>query len=255
MVQEQYYFNDFTETHYRELLIGAKKRYDFRFYSEIDTEKDDSFVLWRHDIDFSIHRSLRLAQIEAEEHVKATYFIHLHSEYYHFFERETFEKIQEIKVLGHELALHFDSHFYNVTNEEELERHLQHEKGIFEQVFGIPCNVFSFHNTTPFTMGCKQWTYCDLVNTYAEFFQSEVEYCSDSNGYWRYKRLMDVISKSESKRLQILTHPEWWQETVMSPWERITRCIDGRAEANKTFYKDNLKKWNMKNLDWQGEML
>ena len=54
-------------------------------------------------------------------------------------------------------------------------------------------------------------------------------YVSDSNGYWRFERLPEVLAAGAHERLHVLTHPEWWQEEAMSPRERILRCIAGRA--------------------------
>ena len=36
-----------------------------------------------------------------------------------------------------------------------------------------------------------------MINTYAKYFKENVEYCSDSNGYWRYKRLEDFLNLFE----------------------------------------------------------
>ncbi len=252
MIQELFHFSDFTTDHYRLLLREAKKNYQFSFYDRID--KDASFILWRHDLDFSIQRAYRIAQIEKEVGVASTYFVHLHNEYYNLFEKEISSLISKISEMGHQIGLHFDTHYYNIDNEDKLEEKLHLEKEILKGIFGLEVKAFSFHNTTQFTMGCQKWTYAGLINTYAEFFQKNVEYCSDSNGYWRFKRLHDVITKGNSQQLQILTHPEWWQEEIMSPWQRIQRCIDGRAENNKNYYREHLRKVGMKNIDWDGEV-
>lgn len=52
-----------------------------------------------------------------------------------------------------------------------------------------------------------------------------MKYCSDSNGYWRYERMMNVIKESQSEHLHLLTHPEWWTEDVMSPWEKYKDAV------------------------------
>ncbi|MEO6254700.1 MAG: hypothetical protein ABIO79_15415 [Ferruginibacter sp.] len=252
MIESQYNFSDFTIDHYEQLLIEAKKKYKFYFYDEIVDK--DKFILWRHDLDFSVHRALRLAEVENKMYVKSTYFIHLHSEYYNVFEKKISEKIFKIILLGHKIGLHFDTHYYNIDNENKLEEKLLMEADLFYKFFGVEVKVFSFHNTTPFTMACQKATYAGLINTYAAFFQKEVEYCSDSNGYWRYKRMIEVIKNNTSGKMQILTHPEWWQEEMMSPWQRIKRAIDGRAENNKKDYQEHLRKFNMKNIDWDGEI-
>ncbi len=36
-------------------------------------------MLWRHDVDHSLNRAYRLAEIEEEFGIKATYFIHIQS--------------------------------------------------------------------------------------------------------------------------------------------------------------------------------
>ena len=77
--EELYHFADFTTEKYREVINLTKQSYVFRNYTNFD--KKEKFVLWRHDVDFSVHRSFGLAKIENEEGVSATYFIHLHSEW------------------------------------------------------------------------------------------------------------------------------------------------------------------------------
>jgi len=245
---EKYNFDDFTIEKYREFLKLAKKNYVFRNYTNFD--KSEKFVLWRHDIDFSVHRAFRLAQIEKDENVTSTYFVHLHSEWYNTFEKEIYDLLIKIKNLGHQIGLHFDTHFYGISNEEELGEKILIEKNILDKLLGINIQVFSFHNTTPFTMGCKNDEYGGLINTYASYFQSEVTYCSDSNGYWRYSRLAELLNSSEAPRLHILTHPEWWQESIMSPLERIKRCANKRAENNFAKYVQLIERAGNKNIDW-----
>ncbi len=66
---------DFTENNYKNLL--GKINTNTIFYDEIDTK--NSFTLWRHDVDFSIHRAFALANVEKKMKIKATYFIQLGS--------------------------------------------------------------------------------------------------------------------------------------------------------------------------------
>ena len=51
---------DFIESNYENLL--GKINNNTIFYDEIDVLS--SFVLWRHDVDFSLHRAYALAYIE-----------------------------------------------------------------------------------------------------------------------------------------------------------------------------------------------
>ena len=246
---ERYHFSDFTRENYRNLLRLARQTYIFRTYT--DFKRDERFILWRHDVDFSVHAARKLARIEAEENVSATYFLNLHSEFYNLLEREITDCVRDILGLGHPIGLHFDCRYHCIQNEEELEHSLKRESMILEEFLGQEIRVFSFHIPKPLTMEYPQLELAGLVNTSAEYFRSQVAYCSDSNGYWRFRRLYDILCEARDERLQVLTHTEWWQEKVMSPKERLNRCIDGRAEKSKEWYDRILIESGRKNVDWE----
>jgi len=73
-------------------------------------------------------------------------------------------------------------------------------------------------------------------------------HCSDSNGYWRFKRLEDVLMDRSIDKLQVLTHPVWWQDEVSSPRARVHRSIDQRASNLKDRYHDRLAKFDRLNI-------
>ena len=244
---ERYHFAHFTQENYRYLLRLARQTYTFRTYTNFN--KEERFILWRHDVDFSMHTATKLAQIEFEEGMVATYFLHLHNPYYNLLEKEINRCVQSILALGHSIGLHFDIHYYDIHQEEDLEKRLKWEKSVLEEVFGQEICVFSFHRTTPFTMNCQKWQYAGMINTYAEYFQTQVGYCSDSNGYWRNHQLENVLSEAHDERLQVLTHPGWWQETPMSPLQRIYLCIDRQTANMKQKYNCLLKEMGRNNVD------
>jgi hypothetical protein len=243
---EKYHFADFTRNHYEACIDAAKENYEFVGYDNCLDERKS--VLWRHDVDFSIHIAKKLAEIEARKNVKATYFIYPHCEFYNLLEKEIFGLVKDIQNLGHDIGLHFDSHFYNISNANELDESLKKEKNLLDTFFDIDVKVFSFHNNNEFTMSCEEWKYGGMINTYAKYFKSEVGYCSDSNGIWRFSRLMDVLIKADHPKLHILTHPEWWQEEPMAPRQKIQRCIDERAAKNLKYYDDLLSEMNRPNI-------
>jgi hypothetical protein len=245
---EKYHFNDFTYEAYESLLLKAKETYTFSSYHNFDPAS--RFLLWRHDVDFSIHNALDFAEIENKNQVKSTYFLHLHSEFYHLLEAGVADKVRNIISLGHDIGLHFDTHFYNIGNVEQLEKYLLIEKNLLESIFGIEIKVFSFHNTNPFVLSLDATRYAGLINTYSKYFQKEIPYCSDSYGVWRFRRLKEVIDSSADHSLQVLTHPELWHKTVKSPIERVKNCIDGRARNTLSFYLNFLEKNGREIIDW-----
>lgn len=247
---EKFNFQDFTHKHYIELLKKAKISYEFSAYNDKIISSNKNIILWRHDVDFSMHEALNLARIENELGVQSTFFILFHSEFYNIFEAEIAEKIKLIIDLGHHIGLHFDPVFYKISTKEELEDKLRFEKNILQDMFLVDINVFSFHNPTTEILLFDDWSYSGMINTYAKEIKEEISYCSDSNGYWRFSRMYDVIANERPLKLQALTHPEWWTEKVMSPKEKIWRCIDKRAEKNKNFYKNSLKFYDRSVIDW-----
>jgi hypothetical protein len=244
---ERYHFRDFTRANYRRLIRIAKRTYAFRTYLTFDHA--ERFVLWRHDVDFSPHAALKLARIEAEEGVCSTYFVHLHSEFYNLLELEVSDCVQAISALGHDVGLHFDAAFCKVRNQAELVSALLRERRIVEEVFERPCLVMSFHNPTHEVAQYDRRSYAGMVNAASSYFKKSVGFCSDSNGYWRGRRLEDVLRAADDERLQVLTHAEMWPPVVMSPRKRVHRCIDGRALKTKRYYADLLKKNRRLDID------
>jgi len=242
-------FSDFTRENYRNLLRLAKDRYVFRTFDDyVDTE---SFVIWRHDVDTSLNSARKIAFLEADEGIESYYFIHLHNVFYNPLEKEMTDMVREIISKGHRIGLHFDTSYYNVQDESQLERWLRFEANILRQIFEKEITAFSFHNPTVIATKCINERYAGLINATSHYFRTSVGYCSDSNGYWRHDRLEDVLEEKTNGRLQVLTHPEWWQQTVMSPKERIWHCIDGRARKSKEWYEDMLAEFGRENKDWE----
>jgi len=233
------HIEDFTTKHYRELICFAKQNYLFVSYGNIPNE--GRFVLWRHDCDFSLNRAYRLACIEEEEGVRSTYFINPHSEFYNPFEKGQAKLIEKILGLGHDIGLHFDAGFYETTSADQLNEQIGYEASLLRYFFGVKSFAFSFHNPTDFLLKCENDCYGGLLNCYSAYFKNHVAYCSDSSGYWRHRRLVEVLMEATDERLQILTHPVWWQEEAMYPRDRVRRAIEGRSLAVMRFYKGELE--------------
>jgi hypothetical protein len=244
---ERYNFSDFTEDRYGEMLATARGRYSFEPFG---TEAAEPHLLWRHDVDFSVHRALRLAQIESEQGVRATYFLSLHSELYNLLEAPVFDRVKAILDLGHWAGLHFDASFYKgIESEEALAERLSFEQGLLEPLLERPVAAFSLHNPTEDQVSqFDSGEIAGMVNAYGAELRERYTYVSDSNGYWRQRRLPEVLEEGAEPRLHVLTHPEWWQAEAMSPRERLARCIEGRALATGRWYDELLDAWGRENV-------
>lgn len=248
--RELYKFEDFTIENYHQLIKLAKQQ-DFVFSSFSDIfDHNKKHILWRHDVEFSPFIALQMAKIEASEGVISTYFFQLHSEFYNVLEKGISEIVYEIKELGHEIGLHFDSHYYKIKEEVELRKYLMLDANYFSTVFKININTFSFHNTTEFVLSCNEIQYADLINVYSGYFKDNFSYCADSTGFWRYEQLQDVLKNPDIKWLQVLTHDAMWNNTILSPRQRVFDSIDHNAQRQKNYYDNALHEFGAKNIDW-----
>lgn len=244
-----YHYSDFTENHYIKLLKIAKKNYKFITFN--DYKKLDRTILWRHDIDDSPHRAYSLAKIEGSQNIKTTYFLTIHSNFYNTFENEIFKLIKNILKLGHSIGLHFDPTFYkeNFGENCDYDEFVYFEKSLIEKMFNTEINAISIHNPTTLDEFDMKREYIDgMVNTYSDYIMKHYTYCSDSNCYWRFQRLYDVLLRATDERLHVLTHDSCWTPKPMSPRDRISRAIDGRAKKQHVTYDKFLKEHNRENI-------
>ncbi len=184
-------------------------------------ETKDKICFMRHDIDYSPDNALKIAQTEHQQGISSTFTVLMSGQYYNPFEKENRKKLRKIKTYGHDLGLHFDPTVHEIKFESELQNFIMKETQALEDLLECKIEMFSFHNTTDFIMSCRSNTYGGLINSYSNFFLKEVEYLSDSNGYWRFIAWDKFLAKNH-KIIQILTHPIWWKENNnLPPFETI----------------------------------
>jgi hypothetical protein len=240
---------DFTESAYRDVLAETTRRYRFERFG---TRLEEPHVLWRHDVDFSVHRAARLAEIEAAEGVTATYFFCFHSPFYNLLERPVAELARRIvRDHGHPLGLHFDSAFYGrIDSMDEIASKVAYEARILGDLIEAPVEALSFHNPQVVNddLAFDADEIAGLVNAYGATLRKRYVYVSDANGYWRFRRLRDVLERGTDERVQVLTHPEWWQREPMPPRARVVRCVEGRAARTLRDYDALLANSDRPNL-------
>lgn len=246
---KKYKFADFTIDNYRKMVqLAIDNRYEFRFFTDPPVVSQKC-VLWRHDVEFSPQIALRMAEIERDLGVRATYFFQLHCEFYNVLERDVSDILIKIKAMGHDIGLHFDSHYFGVSDKETLERCLHLDADYFQKIFDLKLEVFSFHNTNEFILSCEDEHYSGLINVYSKKIKTKYSYCTDSTGFWRYEPLYDVLKNPNINRLHVLVHDAMWSEHVMSPRGRVFNSIEKSAQIKKAQYDSILKEFGAKNVD------
>jgi hypothetical protein len=223
-------FDDFTEAAYSRLVAVARERFTFEPFGTLAA---GPHVLWRHDVDISVHRALALARIEAGLGVRSTFFLSFHSAFYNLLEPAIACRAREILALGHWLGLHFDASVHSdLAGERKLHRRIEEERRLLEGWLGYSVVAVSLHNPDVHSIpGLSAEQLAGLPNAYARTLEDRYLYVSDSNGYWRYRRLDVVLTSRDVERVHVLTHPEWWPPEPMSPRARLKRSAEGRARG------------------------
>lgn len=225
-------WSDFTEAAYRRVLRTARERgYAFEAFG---TGHDGPHVLWRHDIDLSVHRAAALARIEVEEGVRSSWLVNPHCAFYNVLEPGTSQLLRDMAAAGHALGLHFDAAAYDeqaLRDRATLHAALAREKTLLEDALDVSVDMVSWHDPEAAgLLDVQDDVLAGMVNCYSSRLREDYEYVSDSNGYWRFQSLEDALAAG-SPRLHVLTHPGWWTPEPMSPRARVDRCLLGRARA------------------------
>ena len=211
---------------YKKLVIETSKYYKFaKINLNLDNflkeNKNNKICFLRHDIDFCPENALNIAFLENKHNIVSTYTILVTSKYYNAFTKENRNLFKKIKSLGHEVGLHFDPTVYEIDTEKKLNLYVKHEKNLIEDLIEAKVEMFSYHQPTNFLLNCNAYKYGGCINSYSSFFQNEVEYTSDSNGYWRFRTWNEILLEKH-QMIQILTHPIWWKkDNNLPPFETI----------------------------------
>jgi len=195
-------------------LISELKNlnYEFVFF---DSERNKSVIL-RHDIDWSPDRALKMAEIEAEMGIQATYFFMVTSPMYNLFAERTRSIVGEIEALGHEVSLHFSTHQYFKSRplDENLIKMINREIELLMRVTSTRPNAISFHMPPDYVLGKK---FDNFTNTYAPRFLDSA-YRADSSMRWRAE---DPLAKPLPDVIQYLIHPGLWGQSDNAFSERL----------------------------------
>jgi hypothetical protein len=201
----------FDLTHYRELLEAARAGgYRFAFF---EGEPEEGDLILRHDVDLSLAAALRLAQLEAENGARATYFLMTGSVFYNLSSPEGEQALRRLRELGHRVGLHA------VYPRVDLDARFD--------------PVLAWHNPDPDYMSAPVEGAINVMEP--PWFDPET-YRSDSNQRWRAGCPHGELRAAAFPWLQLLTHPEIW----VYPGERMGETMRAMLEEEKERRLDQL---------------
>ncbi|MCD4657796.1 MAG: hypothetical protein K8S87_09675 [Planctomycetes bacterium] len=171
------------------------------------------FVLLRHDIDLDLEKAYKMAQIEHDLGVEATYFLMLRTEHYNLFSEKNSFYVNEIIKLGHEIGIHFDVAAYPENSSvEDLNRSCMVEVAMLEGWFGIKVSTISYHRPNKLVLSGNPALTKPLLHTYMPVFRDKIKYYADSRGLWRYGNPLEGEEFKAGTPLHLCIHPIWWND-------------------------------------------
>lgn len=226
--------HSFTYAHYRELLRAfTGKGYRFIGFTEAAGCLRDHrpFVLMRHDIDFELESAMRMAEVETDAGITATYFFMIRTPHYNVFSEPGSEAVRAILDRGHRLGLHFDCAAYTDRNSvNELAEAGRVEADMLEQWFGHAVEVVSYHRPSSLVLSGAPELSKPRVHTYMKEFTVPIYYVSDSRGRWAHGHPLESAAVQDGKPVHILVHPIWWTIEPDAPFDKLVkyrdRCMD-----------------------------
>src|SRR5947207_13599248 len=114
------------------------------------TDKRPAFL--RHDVDVDLGKALRMAEIEHEHGVPATYMIMNASLMYSLRDGSVRRALRELQSLGHEVGLHFDCPEELRQQEgdvSQLQGKIEAACSELEECIAVPVKSLSFHRPIP----------------------------------------------------------------------------------------------------------
>jgi len=215
----------FTHVRYREILrLGAECGYRWAGFGEVAALRSSSerACLLRHDCDNDLAAAARLAEIEAEEGARSTYFVMLRSAMYNLLAPGSRALVRHILAHGHWLGLHFDESLVAGEADRRIAELVDGERALVAQEFGCAVDAVSFHQPSRRVLDNRVRLGC--VNTYDRRDMAGIHYTSDSNLAFRGGEPAELFRDGSHRLLQILIHPEWWTEGEMplaAKWDRM----------------------------------
>lgn len=180
----------------------------------------------RHDIKISLSKALRMAEIEHDSGLPATYMVRGDSPLYSLIGRQARIHLMEFVQMGHEVGLHFDlahetRRCASYLRLIESEIHTACER--IEQIICRPIRSISFQRAIPLLFGGPL-----LINGRINADAGELRnWCiSDSGGDWRDTHPLTQLTCPAGPVLQAIIHPIWWGDEHTHAPQRLQEFFE-----------------------------
>jgi hypothetical protein len=210
------WYSDYTLTAFRDFMESlVSDEFTIISYQDYESGNVDSKkvnVFLRHDVDISLSRTMKMADIQKELGVYSTYFFRLHAERYYF--EDAIPLIENISDQGFGIGLHYETLSLAKGDKQKALELLTSDIERLREF--APVNVVAAHGQK----GYKNQDIWEDVDKEALQISSAYDmkydlYLSDAGGKRLRgkdgKYLFDRIYEAKPGQIvQILIHPDWW---------------------------------------------
>jgi len=223
-------FDDFSYKAYGDLMHSLlSSRRNLCFKDCVEENPEGSYLILRHDVDFSPEAACRMAEFEARLDIKASYFILLSSPYYNLLSEEYIDFPRRLTEMGHEIGLHYDVNtMEKASRDVALIDVLHREIDVLSHLAEMDVTSIAMHN--PSLSGFDPFRETRFTNVYADAYTKDIAYFSDSCGAWRDEFAERFEENRIPMQLQLLIHPIFWSASSSNRWEILDSFVQGRHD-------------------------
>jgi len=199
----------FSTSHLSNMLAESLPRRRFLRFREFHLgESSDNICLLRHDVDVSLEYAARLAAIEQNLGIPATFFVRLRAAGYNAHSQRSRVVLRSIEEAGGEIGLHYEGAINGEGLDKAWRRFLL-EKAVLEDLVGR-CIGVALHTPRRCSAFAEE-ALREVGVLYDVSWQERfgaLTFISDSNGTWHGGCLCEHLRTRAG--LHALLHPAWW---------------------------------------------
>ena len=244
----------FSYIEYENIISLVKMNLPIMDFSDI-TDETEKFCVLRHDIEFSIDRALKIAEIEKSLGISSTYTVQLRNNTYNALSQKNIDIIRKINNMGHKIGLHQNP---PMMNDEKLIKYILKDIETLEHYYGFEVDRYAFHRCGSNPEILKRYVEIpNKINCYDKKFfhyfkgdtpkKLRVYYIADSNHKWKYGYPIE-LNFNKVNKIQLLTHPYSWTEDGFDNYsnyltlirERKVELVESMDTETRTFPKELL---------------
>jgi hypothetical protein len=188
------------------LLLEISQRFNTSHFGTSNTNQ--SGLVLRHDLDFSLSAGLILSEAERNLGLNSQVFIRISSNSYNINSGLSGRELLTLSELQ-EIGIHIDPPS-SFSNYQDFQSNLRISKEIIENITCKEVRIISYHRPKPEDLNGPE-TVEGLINMYSTSLFKDRIYISDSANSWsteKYNKLFTDLNRTKKK--QLLLHPEWW---------------------------------------------